>query len=194
MEFSQNFERKFLENSAKNMARGAKLRAPPRAAAINSLRSFLLRIHTLKRTTDMRKFNCIEQTCITDENINFVKSEFERLASDCQKFGKDISTAAGCSEFFFEIDSLDAYGKDILEFLIRDMTKQLCWSADCMKKVLRERGLNHSDYFSDAASAALQDLHTAYENGEISDLEVAFTRMTIGVEHTKFKRRFIETI
>ena len=36
MEFSQNFERKFLENRAKNMARVSTL-----ANVINSLRSFL---------------------------------------------------------------------------------------------------------------------------------------------------------
>lgn len=142
----------------------------------------------------MRKFNCIEQVGITDENISFVKSELKRLTSDCEKFGQDISDVTNCPQFFFETDPLDAYEKDVLEFLIRDMTKELCRSVECMRTVLRGYGLSLSDYFSDAAVAALQDLHTAYKNGDISDLEIAFTRMTIGVEHTKFRRRFFETI
>ena len=138
----------------------------------------------------MRKFNCIEQVGITDENISFVKSELKRLTSDCEKFGQDISDVTNCPQFFFETDPLDDYEKDVLEFLIRDMTKELCRSVECMRTVLRGYGLSLSDYFSDAAVAALQDLHTAYENGDISDLEIAFARMTIGVEHAKFRRRF----
>ena len=145
----------------------------------------------------MNKFGSVKQINITLDNYLFVKSELDRLIISCKAYGTDIATATDNKNFencFFDWSDMPAYHKKLFECFLRDVTRETFKSAESMRAELKRLGFNPDNYLPIVVCAALEDQYIAYQRGEISDYSLALARMTIEVEHEKFRQKFIVTI
>ena len=145
----------------------------------------------------MNKFNSVKQVNVTLDNYLFVKRELDRLILGCKNYGNDIAVATdnkNLENCFFDWSDMSAYHKELFESFLRDVTRETFKSAERMRLELKKLSFNADDYLPLVVCAALEDQYIAYQHGEISDYGLALARMTVEVEHEKFRQRFIETI